>query len=135
MKPALSSLLALAIAAAVMPTDANAFTSRSGARVNPVDDVVFEVVPRNGKGWDVWCAAGDYARRELDAAWNARVFVVRGRGPSVTTNRRTAVHFTLNPDRTGVSPTETSSPNVFGVGNNMTVRQAFDFCMGNMTML
>ncbi len=123
---------ALVTATLALPSTADAFTTRHGARVNPVNDAVFEVVPKSGSGTDIWCAAGDYAQRGLGAPWSARIYVVRGRGPSVTTNRKTAVHFTLNPSRVGVQPAQSFSLNGFKVGDSMSVQQAFGYCMGTM---
>ncbi|MEP2717594.1 hypothetical protein [Pseudophaeobacter sp.] len=125
-----STVLALSAACIVFATSVSAFTSRDGSRVNPVSQGVFEVIPRaGGLGRNYWCAAGDYAHRALKASWNAPVFISRGRGPSETTNRRSAVQFTLESSRAG-SPSTGSfgSVNSLAVGDNMTVQNAFNFC-------
>ena len=123
--------VALILGAAIaLPDIGDAFTSKRGARVNPVNDIVFEVVPRNsGSGEVIWCAAADYAQRELRAPWQARIYVVRGRGPSVTTGRRTAVQFTLDPTAAGVTPiTPSLSLNSLQAGDNMTVQNGHTYC-------
>ncbi|MFC3118014.1 hypothetical protein [Jhaorihella thermophila] len=115
---------------AVAAQPAYAFTSRNGARVNQVDAAVFEVVPRGASnGPDIWCAASEYARMQLGASWSAEIFVVRGRGPSVTTNRRTAVQFTLDPAAAGVTPSGGSiSLNSLKAGEHMSVQLANTQC-------
>ena len=108
----------------------NAFTSRDGSRVNPVSDVVFEVVPKGGGlGRNYWCAAGDYAQRALKAPWDAQLYISRSRGPSETTNRRSAVQFTLQSSVAG-DPEKGAfvSTNALTRGDNMRVRDAFNQC-------
>ncbi|MDK3075473.1 hypothetical protein QO034_20570 [Sedimentitalea sp. JM2-8] len=134
MRRHLSGAIALAILLVGAPGAGDAFTSRSGARVNPVNQAVFEVVPRSsGNGPIIWCAAADYAQRALKAPWQARVYVARGRGVSVTTGRRSAVQFTLDPAAAGIVPNGTSlSLNSFAVGDSMSVQQAFGYCQKQM---
>lgn len=124
------SIIGLVALFLALPEYGEAFTSRGGARVNPVDAVVFEVVPRTGgSGKAIWCGAGDYAQRALKASWQARVYVARERGPSVTTGRRSAVQFTLDPQAAGITPAPASlSLNAFKLGESMSVQQAFEFC-------
>ncbi|MBK0326913.1 hypothetical protein I5535_06345 [Rhodobacteraceae bacterium F11138] len=116
--------------AMLQPVLANAFTARNGARVNPVNAAVFEVVPRGGGGGGLyWCGAADYAQRALKAPWQARVYIARGLGPSETTNRRSAAQFTLDPQTAGVTPSAPSlSINALKVGDSMTVQQGFAYC-------
>jgi len=98
-------------------------------RINPVTDEVFEVVTISSRGTDFWCGASDYARRVLGGSWADRLYVARGMGPSVTTNRRSAVHFTLNPNAVGTtSGTSNLSINSFSVGDSMSVQRANMFC-------
>lgn len=74
-------------------------------RAYPVDDAVFEVIARTAAASGAyWCGAADYAQRVLGAEWTAQIYVVRGRGPSVTTGRRTAVQFTLKAAALGTPP-------------------------------
>lgn len=109
---------------------ASAFTSREGSRVNPVSAAVFEVIPKaGGLGRNYWCAAGDYAQRALKAPWEAHLYISRARGASETTNRRSAVQFTLEPSLAG-SPVkgDFASVNALRRGDNMRVRDAFNLC-------
>lgn len=114
----------------VAVSGANAFTARDGSRVNPVSDAVFEVIPSpGGLGRNYWCAAGDYAQRALKAPWEAQIYISRSRGASETTNRRSAVQFTLQPRLAG-SPEKGiySNVNALRRGDNMRVRNAFNLC-------
>lgn len=114
----------------LVPDAALAFTGRRGTRAAPVNNAVFEVVPRgSGIGPDFWCGAAEYARRELGAAWSDKIYIARGRGQSVTTGRRSSVQFTLNPEAAGITPIEPSlSLNALKVGDNMSVTQANGYC-------
>jgi len=114
----------------VAPTLADAFNGKRGTRVAPVNDAIFEVVGRaSADGMDYWCGAADYARRALGAPWTARVFIAQGRAQSVTTNRKSAVQFTLNPGAAGTSSGSPSlSLNSLREGDNMTVQQAYSYC-------
>lgn len=115
-----------------LSTQADALTTRMGDRVLPVNDVVFEVIPRGKQRvGDFWCAASEYARRELGAGWSDRIYLVRGRGPSVTTGRKTAVQFSLTPEAVGVTPLENELTTIrtgLKVGDNMTVNQGNSYC-------
>jgi len=120
----------LALIPMLVPEVALAFSGRRGTRVAPVNNAVFEVVARgSGTGPDYWCGAADYARRALGAGWSDTIYIARGRGQSVTTGRRSAVQFTLNPGAAGITPIEPSlSLNALKVGDNMSVTQANSYC-------
>lgn len=128
--------LYLAIASTVfmlLPQVADAFNGRRGTTVNPVNNAVFEVVARGAaSGATYWCGAADYARRVLGASWTTRIYIARGRGPSETTGRKTAVQFTLDPAAAGITAT---SPNVLlnalKTGDNMSVQSANLYCAQN----
>lgn len=124
-------MITLGLAAGCLqPIAAQAFTAKPGIRVNPIDSLIFEVIPTAGGDLrDFWCGASEYARRVKGAAWTDHVYVVQGRGTSVTTGRRTAVQFTLSPEEVGVPP----SPQGWlrwGVkpGDSMSVQQARGYC-------
>ena len=114
-----------------LPEVALAFTSRKGARVNPVSTEVFEVVPTaGGTGMDYWCGAGDYAMRALDAPLTDMVYVYRGLGPSETSHRRSAVQFTLNAvlleqEEAGQGA---AALNRLRTGDAMRIRSALGYC-------
>lgn len=125
------SLAAVILSASVgLAGAAEAFTSRKSARVNPVSDQVFEVVPiAGGTGIDYWCGAGDYAMRALGSPISAMVYVSRAMGPSETTNRRSAVQFTLDADVLAGAVFNSNPPtNRLNVGDAMQVRAALSFC-------
>lgn len=120
----------LVVCALALPAPADAFTGRRGVKVNPVDSVVFEVIARTaGSGADYWCGAAEYAQRALGAPWTATIFIARGRGPSVTTGRKSAVQFTLDPSAAGTSDDKRSwSLNALRAGDSMSVQSAYTYC-------
>ncbi|MGR3760167.1 hypothetical protein ACUXV3_08530 [Roseobacteraceae bacterium NS-SX3] len=125
------ALIACGLAAVLaLPEAAAAFTTARGVRVNPVGNGVFEVIPRGaGRTGDFWCGAAEYARRELGAGWADRFYVVRGRGVSVTTGRRSAVQFTLDPQAAGVAPSRGGWLELgFRPGDSMSVQQGHTYC-------
>ena len=130
MKKKITGLALIAGLVLSIPQTGNAFTSKLGARVNPVNSSVFEVVPKSsGNGQVFWCSAADYAQRALRASWQARIYIARGRAPSVTTGRRSSVQFTLDPKAAGITPAPSSlSLNALKVGESMTVQQAHGYC-------
>ena len=123
----------VAMAATAVPLPVAAFTGRKGTQAAQINDKVFEVsLRRSGDGQAYWCGAADYARRVLKAPWSARIFVVRGEGPSVNPKRRNAVQFTLDPGGAGVTPTGPSlSLNRMLVGDSMTIQKANVYCTSN----
>jgi hypothetical protein len=131
-QPRLSSAI-IAIGLIAFPASVSAFSSLNGLRVNPVDANVFEVVGKAGTGGrDFWCAAANYAQTKLGAPWRSSLYIVRGRGPSVTTNRKTAVQFTQDAAAAGVTPIGSSiSLNALNVGENMSVQMAYSYCEPN----
>jgi hypothetical protein len=124
------AFLAAAAAAALLPTPSLAlFSAPGGTKVNPVGDHVYEVVPRgSGSTSDIWCGAADYARRELGASWRDRIYVVRGRGVSETTGKRSSVQFTTSPEAAGVTPLNAAFRIGFQPGDNMSVQQGHSYC-------
>lgn len=124
---AFCTITALAIAG--LATQADAFTSINGDRVNPINNVTFEVIPRGaGRNTDIWCSASQFARRALGASWSQRIYIVSGRGQSVTTNRRTAVQFTIDPQAAGVTPLQGGIRFGLQPGDNMTVQTGEGYC-------
>lgn len=118
-------------ASAASSVMAEEFRGAARTRINPVTDAIFEVVARSSsRGADFWCGASDYARRALGREWSDQVYVAREMGPSVTTNRRSAVHFTVDPDAAGVTPLSSSlRVNRFSVGDSMSIQQANTHCI------
>jgi hypothetical protein len=124
------ALAGLALASACeVPTGGEApkyaFVSPYGPRVNPVDANEFEVILNAGGAFDgYWCGASEYARRKLGAAWSDRVYVASPISQSVTTDRRSAVRFTLDPAALGITPTNETFRVGINVGDNMSITQA-----------
>ncbi|MEX0319289.1 MAG: hypothetical protein AB3N21_15120 [Ruegeria sp.] len=123
-------LLLTVAATFTLAAEAQAFSAKNGARVNPISGSVFEVIPRTDTSSDaIWCAASDFSRRAAGAPWNQKIYVVSGRGRSVTTGRRTAVQFTLNPTAAGVTPLQGGGLRTgFPVGDSMSVQRANSLC-------
>ena len=122
---ALASTLLLSV-----PQIAEALSGRRGTTINAVNASVFEVVAcGSGRGADYWCGAADYARWALGVGWTQDIYIARGRGPSVTTGRKSAVQFTLDPTAAGITPASPSlSLNALKVGDSMSVQMANTYC-------
>lgn len=130
MIPISRTLTALTALCLALPIPAEAFNGRRDTRAFAIDDNAFEVIARTaGSADDYWCGASDYARRVLNAPWTAQIYVLRGRGPSVTTGRRTAVQFTLDADAV---PPRAQGPflvlNLMKPGYHMSVQLAAVAC-------
>lgn len=124
------SLLAVALIGA-MPNTALAYRAPNNNVVTPVSDSVFEVVGRVGtSAADFWCGAGDYALRFLDARPGQRIYVVREMGPSVTSNRRSAVHFSLSPPE-GADTRTGLILSVKRQGENIPAAMAQNYCLNH----
>lgn len=125
-------LFAFGLAAAlVAPLAAEAFTTPNGVRVNPVDDRVFEVIPKSSGTFDeFWCGAAEYARRVKGADWQDLIYVVQGRSQSVTTGRKSAVQFTLSPDLVQETTPLAMGWLSLGIkpGHKMSVQEARGYC-------
>jgi hypothetical protein len=113
-----------------IPQTGHSFAATNGLSVEPVNDAVFEVNDWRGSPSSAfWCAAANYARRQLKTDWNRRLFVARTMGPSVTSNRGAAVHFTVNQDEVNAATAGAgNSLASFVVGDNMTVQRANNYC-------
>ena len=122
--PAVAIASVLAVATAL---PASALTTRHGVRVNPVGNGVFEAIGNSSiPEGHFWCAASEYARLRLNAGWTDKIYLVRGLGPSVTTNRRSAVHFSLS--LTGEPADKVSLFQRLEVGSSRSVRQGKNEC-------
>lgn len=125
MKTSIATLLLFAAAA----TPAAAINLRDGVRAEPLDNRSFEVIASTaGTAYQYWCGAATYARRVHDADWNDRIWIKRGRGPSETTGRKTAVQFSLDPVPGGEDRTFVLI-NRFKPGYSMTVTLADSYCL------
>lgn len=98
--------------------------------VNQVNDVVYEAVSEGAHGGAAfWCAASDFALVHLKAKGNAEIYVVTLPGPSVTTDRKSAAQFTLDPAAAGIKPAELPNDlNELAIGGHMKVGVAHNFC-------
>lgn len=121
---------ALALSLALPQPGQADFNARFEMRVSQVDAAVFEVYGSSAASADrYWCGAADYAHRALGAAWTSDIYVVRGRGPGVSVNKRTTVQFTLDPVAAGVSPADPGIITLpLRVGSSRSVQAAFQDC-------
>ncbi|MGI9367809.1 MAG: hypothetical protein ACR2O2_03130 [Ruegeria sp.] len=122
--------LSILLAVGACTTSEQAGTAKNGYKALPVDNNIFEVVPGSRQDIDgYWCAAADFARRAMGAGWQQSMYVVRGYGPSVTTGRRTAVQFALDPQAAGITPREPGGViSGFQVGDSMSVQRGNGLC-------
>jgi hypothetical protein len=123
------ALVAVAMIGA-LPLAAQAFSTKKNMQVNTMNTEVFEVVSSGAaKGYEYWCAVGDYAQRGRGLPWKANIYVARGLGQSETTEKRSAVQFTFDPQAAGVTASASyrSTSDLF-VGDNMSVQQAVSQC-------
>ncbi|MFT4961299.1 MAG: hypothetical protein ACI92Z_002388 [Paracoccaceae bacterium] len=121
--------LCLVLTIAAMPQSGHAFAATNGLFVEPVGGVVFEVSDwRGARAPAYWCAAANFAKRELKAGWKDTLYIVRTKGPSTTT-KGSGVQYTIDAAAAGVAPAKKlGSMEVFAVGDNMTLQQANSYC-------
>ncbi|MBV1896572.1 MAG: hypothetical protein KUG70_08950 [Rhodobacteraceae bacterium] len=124
------SQIILALSIAAVPQTGHAFAAANGLTVEPVNSAVFEVNDSKGaRAPAYWCAAANYAMRELKAGWKDKLYVARTMGHSAVSDRGNAVQFTVDPAAAGVTAAGSgSSMESFVVGDNMTLQQANTYC-------
>lgn len=131
MKTMLAPLVVLALAAHTPP--AEAFTAINQLEVNALPQAdTFEVIQSRGAGpRQFWCAAADYARRELGAPASQRIVLTAPRRASVTVPGRTSVTFQLAPR--GARPENPGgvSTTVRILGETYSTSFAVGFCGDN----
>lgn len=119
----------VALTMVAIPHTGHTFAATNGLSVNPVNGAVFEVNDgRGARAPAFWCAAANYARRSLKVDWQTELYIVRTMGPSTTSNRGAAVHYSIDPGAVGVTPAASSSMNSYVVGDHMTVQRANTYC-------
>ena len=112
----------------ILPVSSSAWVAENRFLVEPLDDGVIEVVSRRGAdARDFWCGAGGYARHIWNTPATQRIYLVRERGPAVTRNRVSAVHFSLTPPE-GVDLTPGWLISVTRVGDSMIAGEALNHC-------
>ncbi|MFP4326743.1 MAG: hypothetical protein ACLFQL_01950 [Paracoccaceae bacterium] len=133
-----ASLLTAAAVALATAAPASAFTAVNRLDVTPLGNARFEVIEARGAGpRQIWCAAADYARRELGAGAAQRIYVENPRGPARGASSRIAVGFTLAPGPDlGEGPVNGQggdwSVRVRDRGYNLSTSFAFGFCRDDM---
>ena len=116
-----------------MALPANAYTAINGLKVSPVQGG-FEVVSNGADGpRQIWCAAGEYARKVGQAGGNDRLYLMQGYGPSVTRPGQRGVAFTLRPTATLANGPRPGTDGSYSVsirkpGFNLRTAHAESFC-------
>jgi hypothetical protein len=118
-----------AIAVVCLPVAAAAWTADNRLEVNALPGGAFEVIGDPGSGGaDFWCAAGDYALRELGAGATDRVYITRGRGTPETSQRRSGVQFSMTAPAT-VPQGMQLFMDMRRVGDSLNVAFARNYCL------
>jgi hypothetical protein len=101
-----------------------------GFQVHQVNAAVYEAVSEGLLGGAAfWCVAGKFVEIELKAHAGTEIYVARGGGPSVTTDRKSAAQFTIDPKAAGITPAGPSDDlNTLVVGDHMTAGAARILC-------
>lgn len=121
----------LAVAFGIAASQVQAFRAINSHEVFAVDEDSFEVIRSTHSGpAPVWCAAGDYAQSVLRMRSNARIFIERGPGPSVTRPGRISFVFT-SAVPTGFDPAEPRplSLDLGRIGDSLSVVSAYMYCI------
>lgn len=114
---------------AVVATPSMAWRATNSHNVNPLSPTSFEVIGRGGiSSTDYWCAAGDYARRELGAPLDQRIYISRARGQAETENAKSAVQFSLEPPA-GADLKPRFLLTVTRIGDNLSTSGAWNYCI------
>ncbi len=122
-------LLAISLAALPAMAGAQSFTAENRLVVVPLNGGQFEVIEARGEGpRGIWCAAADFARDRLGVPGTERVYISRGRGPSVSGARRKTVIFTSDPDVLSRPPFQSVSLSTDQIGMGLPVNHAHQFC-------
>lgn len=126
--------IAGAAALAVIAGPALAWQAENRHDVNPLPGGGFEVVGRPGSGpVDYWCAAGDYGLRVLGTSGTRRIYITRARGPSVTSGRKSAVHFALELPQ-GTAPHTGVFLTVRRAGSSLSTAVALNYCLDHKNL-
>jgi hypothetical protein len=124
-----TSSAAIALAVAPLCAAAQSYQSVNLLDVVPLNGSDFEVIEANGEGpRGIWCAAADFAEREIGASTTAELYVKRERGPSVSGLGRTGVSFTLDQASLSVPAIKSYSVTTNRPGLSLPVGHAIQFC-------
>jgi len=125
MRPFIAAVLALAALPATL--SAQNYRAVNYLTVVPLTSTSFEVIEANGEGSrGMWCAAADYAERQLHA--RDRVYIAEARGPSKTATGRKSVVFTTDANTLSQGPSRSLSVDTSQVGVGLPIAHAIQFC-------
>lgn len=122
-------LLITALALATLPAvlSAQSFRAVNHLDVVPLKGGTFEVIQSHGEGArGIWCAAADYAERNLGA--KGRVYLYAARGPAQTVNGRKSVVFTTDASSLSEGPSQSYTLSTSQVGVGLPIAHAIQFC-------
>jgi len=122
------SVVVLGASLALVPATSFAWRAVNLLEVFPAGNGAFEVVSRPGSGAsNFWCAAGDYALRQLGAAAAQRIYIVKPSSRSSQYGGKATVQFSLSPPASGAAdPGYSLSVKV--MGDNLTAAFAQQYC-------
>lgn len=114
----------------LVATQAGAFRAENGLDVNPLPGpATFEVIQSRGAGpMQFWCAAADYARRELNGDASDRVVLTEPRHAAATDPRREGVSFRLVAREARQETTGRGFATVREAGETYSVSMAENLC-------
>lgn len=119
----------IAAVAGLLPVSASAFIAENRLQVNPLPNGGFEVIGQPGSGpAQYWCAAGDYALRVLGAGASRPVYMTRGIGAPVTSDRKSAIQFSLSAPEGGQAA-DSLTLSLDRVGDRLSVAFASNYCL------
>lgn len=125
----------LGLCLALLASPAAAFTAVNGVSAFPEgSNGQFEVVSEPGSGpRQIWCAAAQFARVELGAAVNTRLYLSRAMAPSPRYQGARSASFTIAPsDRLKAGPRPGDGGNysvsLSKTGYNLRLAHAEAFC-------
>ncbi|WP_439109226.1 hypothetical protein [Lentibacter sp.] len=120
---------------ALLASPAAAFTAVNGVSAfSEGGQGQFEVVSEPGSGpRQIWCAAAQFARFELGAAANTRIYLSRAMAASPRTPRARSASFTIAPNealKSGPKPGDGGnySVSLSKLGYNLRLAHAEGFC-------
>jgi len=123
------AMICATVVAGLMPAFASAQTYRAvnDLTVVGLDAATFEVIEGRGEGpRGIWCAAAEYAERQLGAT--GRIYIREGRGPSRVASGRKGVLFTTNEANLTQGPSQSLSVSTSQIGVGLPIAHAIQFC-------
>lgn len=123
-------IIALICMAIPFGAAAQAYRAENQLLVVPLGKTEFEVIEARGEGpRGIWCAAAGYAQVHLGTAEGARIYIKKGRGPSISGVGRKSIVFTTDEAALGTPALRSYSLSVRQVGLGLPSGHARQFCL------